>query len=334
MSIVTSPTDDTRSLADRFRSLTDVWSRSLVRIVDVAAAFADSTEWVVAGSPTAAHHLAAIADVDVATVREWIRIGRQLRALPASAAAFAAGEISYSKLRTLTRIATPDNERELLEIAFTIPAGDLGRALAAWMGRNCDPEELDAHQQRRRAIRERVEPDGTTTVTMSLPPLVAAAWSATLTTIVMRTTRRPAGASADAWPTLAQQKVDALHTLLTEGGSGSLVEVVLHVRGDGCTLDDGTPIPGSVVERIAPDAFLRALIHDAEGRPINASGRQRHPTNRQKRVVKEREPACRDCGRTDLLVFDHVPSFAESQHTLVEELEVRCSPCHRRRHGA
>lgn len=216
MPIVTSPTDDTRSLADRFRSLTDVWSRSLVRIVEVAAAFADSTEWVVAGSPTAAHHLAEIASVDVATVREWIRIGRQLRTLPASATAFATGEISYSKLRTLSRIATPDNERDLLEIARAVPAGDLGRALAAWMGRTCDPEELDAHQQRRRAIRERVEPDGMTTVTMSRPPFVAGAWSAAPTTIVMRTTRRPARASADAWPTLAQQKVDALHTLLTD----------------------------------------------------------------------------------------------------------------------
>jgi hypothetical protein len=334
MPVATSPTEATRSLADRFRSLTDVWSRSLVRIVRVAAAFADSAEWVVAGSPTAAHHLAAIADVDVATVREWIRIGRQLRTLPASADAFASGDISYSKLRTLTRVATPDNERELLEIARDVPAGDLGRALAAWMGRNCDPEDLDAHQQRRRAIRERVEPDGTTTVTMSLPPLVAGAWSAALTTLVMRNTRHPGHASAGAWPTLAQQKVDALHTLLTEGGSGSIVEVVLHVRGDGCTLDDGTPIPESVVERVAPDSFLRALIHDAESRPVNASGRQRHPTTRQKRVVTAREPACRDCGRTDLLVFDHVPSYEESHHTLVEELEVRCSPCHRRRHAS
>ncbi|MEZ5246901.1 MAG: DUF222 domain-containing protein [Acidimicrobiales bacterium] len=334
MPVAPSPTEDTRSLADRFRSLTDVWSRSLVRIVDLAAAFADSTEWVVAGSPTAAHHLAAIADVDVATVREWIRIGRQLRTLPASADAFASGVISYSKLRTLSRVATPDNERELLEIACDVAAGELGRALAAWMGRNCDPEDLDAHQQRRRAIRERVEPDGMTTVTMNLPPLVAGAWSAALDTLVMRNPPRPGHASADAWPTLAQQKVDALHTLLTQGGSGSIVEVVLHVRGDGCTLDDGTPIPGSVVERIAPDSFLRALIHDAESRPVNASGRQRHPTTRQKRVVTAREPACRDCGRTDLLVFDHVPSYQESQHTLVEELEVRCSPCHRRRHAS
>jgi 5-methylcytosine-specific restriction endonuclease McrA len=49
--------------------------------------------------------------------------------------------------------------------------------------------------------------------------------------------------------------------------------------------------------------------------------------------VKEREPACRDCGRTELLQFDHVPPFEQTLHTVVEELEVRCSPCHRKRHG-
>ena len=328
------PVLEATPLTDEFRSLADVWSRSLVLIVGLAAEFADSAEWVLADSPTAAHRLGEIADVEVATAREWIRIGRQLRSLPASADAFESGGISYSKLRTLTRIATAENERDLLEIARRVPAGDLGRALAAWTRRSLDPAELDAHQQRRRSIRERVEPDGMTTVTMSLPPLVAGAWTAALTTIVMQGCGRQTRASADAWPTLAQQKVDALQWLLSEGGGGLLTEVVLHVRGDGCSLDDGTPIPQSVVEKIASSSFIRALIHDAECRPINASGRQRHPSTRQKRVVKEREPVCRDCGRTDLLEFDHVPPFSESGQTVVEELEVRCAPCHHKRHAA
>ena len=109
-------------------------------------------------------------------------------------------------------------------------------------------------------------------------------------------------------------------------------EVVLHVRGDGCTLDDGTPIAGSVVERIAPESFLRVLIHDAERRPINASGRHRHPTTRQKRVVHERDRGCVDCGSTTLLEADHDPDFAITGHTLVDELKERCWTCHRGRH--
>jgi hypothetical protein len=111
-----------------------------------------------------------------------------------------------------------------------------------------------------------------------------------------------------------------------------VTEVVMHVRGDGCTLDDGAPLAGSVVERIAPRAFLRALIHDAEGRPINASSRHRHPTTRQRRVVRERDRACVDCGSTDFLEYDHDPPYERSRHTVVDELKVRCWSCHHARH--
>ena len=140
-----------------------------------------------------------------------------------------------------------------------------------------------------------------------------------------------ASAGASAAASLSQQRADGLVALLA-GGAEVVTEMVLHVRGDGCSLDDGTPVPGSVVERLAPDAFLRALIHDAEGRPINASARQRHPTARQKRVVRERDRACVDCGSVDLIQYDHVPDFDVSRRTVVDELQCRCAPCHRTRH--
>jgi hypothetical protein len=95
---------------------------------------------------------------------------------------------------------------------------------------------------------------------------------------------------------------------------------------------DGTPITDSEVAQLLPEGFIRALIHDAHGKPINASGKQRHPTTRQKRVVKERDRCCVDCGSNDLHEFDHDPAFEQTGHTIVDELKVRCAPCHRRRH--
>ena len=53
---------------------------------------------------------------------------------------------------------------------------------------------------------------------------------------------------------------------------------------------------------------------------------------RQKRVVKERDRSCVDCGSTDLLQYDHDPDFEVSGHTIVDELTLRCAPCHHRRH--
>ncbi|MEZ5280451.1 MAG: HNH endonuclease [Acidimicrobiales bacterium] len=95
---------------------------------------------------------------------------------------------------------------------------------------------------------------------------------------------------------------------------------------------DGTWPTGSTVDRQLPDVFMRALIHDSNRRPVDATNRRRFPTPRQMRLVKARDKACVDCGRRDLLVYDHVPPFEASGHTSTAELELRCSPCHTKRH--
>ena len=249
----------------------------------------------------------------------------------ASADAFANGDLSYTKIRTLTRVATPDNETELVELAKSVPASDLGRAIAAWPQRNGEPEALERYQHRRRSVSWCNEPDGMLRFTVRLPPLASGTLIAALSSCVMKS--KPRREPDGTWPTLAQQHADAVGEIL-DGGLGEVsTEIVIHVRGDGTTMDDGTPIPATVIERVAPTSFLRALIHDAEGRPINASGRQRHPTVRQKRVVKERDRGCVDCGRTELGTYDHVPEFEISGRTIVDELDLRCAPCHWKRHG-
>ena len=61
------------------------------------------------------------------TAREQVRVARALAALPASRAEFAAGRLSYAKVRALTRIATPDTEPDWLEMATPMTAGQLER---------------------------------------------------------------------------------------------------------------------------------------------------------------------------------------------------------------
>jgi hypothetical protein len=174
-----------------------------------------------------------------------------------------------------------------------------------------------------------------------LPPESGGILTTAVDAQVMRAERGD-DASADApdslsvakWPTMPQQRADALLAMVTGGGADLTAELIIHIRGDGCSLDDGTPVADSIVERLVSDAFLRVLIHDAERRPINASGRQRHPTDRQKRVVRERDRACVDCGSTTLLQYDHDPDFDQTRRTIVEELKIRCWRCHKARHAA
>lgn len=302
------------TLTARLTDAIDNWSTSQRAVVELAATFADSSEWAAAGVPTSAHWIAGVADIEVCTAREWIRVGRRLRSLPQITDAFERGDISYTKVRVLTRLATSTNEPALLAIAASVSAGQLARAIAAWVGRTSASEALERYQHQQRSVSWRSEPDGMVTFTARLTPLVAGVLIARLTTAVMTSAKR-ADSLAD-WPTLAQQHADALETLLREGGGSVVTEVVLHVRGDGCTLDVGTPIPLSAIEKITPDALIRALIHDARGHPVNASHRRRHPTDRQKPQ------------------YDHDPDYALSGHTVVDELELRCAPCHDHRHTA
>jgi hypothetical protein len=314
----------------RIEEVVENWATSQYELVTLAAEFADSPDWILTGSPTAAHWLAIIADVEPCTTREWIRIGRLLQTLPATADALRTRQISYSKARALTRLATPENEQELLGIATTTTAADLGRALAAWLHRNSEPEDIAAHHQRQRSVKWRTEPDGMTTFTLRLPPLLAGILISFLTTWIVTT--RPKPDNAGDWPTVAQQQADAVECLLTNGAGAVDIEVVVHVAGDGNTLDDGTPILDSVVGDLIPQSFISALIHDSNGSPIDATNRRRHPTRRQKRLVKARDQHCTDCGRLELLEYDHQPAYEQTGHTITSELKLRCAPCHTNRH--
>ena len=134
-------------------------------------------------------------------------------------------------------------------------------------------------------------------------------------------------------PSLAQQRADAFVLLLLGKNIELVTEVVIHVRGDGTTFDDGTPVTNNAVCQRLDQSFVRMLLHDIEGRPIDASNRRRHPTTRQKRVVLEaHHHECVDCQSPDLLELDHNPPYEQTQHTVTTELEPRCAPCHRARH--
>ena len=301
-------------------------ANALYRLVKLCGAFEQTSIWAIDGFPTAAHWIALALDVEVCTAREWIRISKKLEGLLLIDQAFANRVISYSKVRALSRFATKDNQAELLAIAQGVPAGRLNRVLAGWSLKNQNPELINNRHRAERGLFVNDDPDGAVVATLRLPPLPGKRLLAAVDARVMKDT----DASTDA--SLAQRRADALVELVTTGPAKVDTEVVIHLRGDGAGFDDGTPIAGSIVEAIAPESFIRVLIHEADRLPINASGRHRHPTVRQKRVVKERDRHCVDCGSEEFLQYDHVPDFEQSRRTQVDELVLRCSRCHKKRH--
>jgi hypothetical protein len=105
------------------------------------------------------------------TAREHVRVARALRDLPVIRARFAAGRLSYAKVRALTRIATAANEAGLAELAGPMTGNQLERFARAHR-RVTHADDEAARVQRR--LTWRLEEDGSLAGTFRLPPLQGA----------------------------------------------------------------------------------------------------------------------------------------------------------------
>ena len=103
--------------------------------------------------------------------REHVRVARALRDLPVICGEFAAGRLSYAKVRALTRIAAPATERGLAEIAGPMTGNQLERFARAH--RKVTSAD-DAAARIRRRLAWRLEEDGSLAGTFRLPPLAGA----------------------------------------------------------------------------------------------------------------------------------------------------------------
>ena len=79
--------------------------------------FDENGYWGGPGLMSCAHWLNFKCGMGMNAARERVRVARALPELPKISAAFEAGTLSYSKVRAMTRVATPENEDFLLNIA-------------------------------------------------------------------------------------------------------------------------------------------------------------------------------------------------------------------------
>src|SRR5690606_36463710 len=84
--------------------------------------------WADGSTRSCAHWLGWKCGIDLGAAREKVRVARALEALPRISAAMAGRELSYSKVRALSRVATPATEDTLLMIALHGTAAQIGRA--------------------------------------------------------------------------------------------------------------------------------------------------------------------------------------------------------------
>ena len=134
--------------------------------------FDECDGWYVHGARSCAHWLNWRIGLGLVAAREKVRVARALGELPKLSAAMERGAVSYSKLRALTRIATPDTEEDLLESAMVTTASHVEKMVRLYRSASRPEDELEraARQQEEKHLRTWWDDDGMLVLEGRLPP--------------------------------------------------------------------------------------------------------------------------------------------------------------------
>jgi len=298
------------------------------------------------------------------TAREHVRVARALRDLPVIREEFAAARLSYAKVRALTRIATPDTEAGLAEIAGPMTGNQLERfARAHRQASQAD----DVAARVRRRLAWRFEEDGSLAGTFRLPPLQGAVLLKALRAAVgdlehpHEHEEEGAGVSAET-PAVAGPPVVATSSSLAdallvvaeaflagkEAGADDpeVYQVVVHVGADAltdapsgpgdpadpgrCHVEDGPAISVSTAQMLGCGAALSWMVHDRNGSVLRLGRRRRRPNAALRRAARERDrcrcrfPGC-ESRRVDL---HHIRFWSHGGRTDLDNLISLCKYHH------
>jgi len=149
------------------------WASSLAAaecdFLDLLAEFDAREAWGEWGMRSTAHWLSWRLGLGPGVAREKVRVARALQRLPLVHAAFAAGELTYSKVRALSRVATERTEAELVTVARGATGAQLDTVVRQWRQTLVEVNTASSHV--RRGVRRRIEDDGSYVYTVRVSPL-------------------------------------------------------------------------------------------------------------------------------------------------------------------
>jgi hypothetical protein len=345
-------------LGDEIAELAAHLDAATARLLDLIREFDARGGWG-NGFASCAHWLAWRVGLALGAAREHVRVARALGSLPRLREALARGELSYSKVRALTRVATPETEERLLAVGRAGTAEHVELIVRGWrrMDRKAEAEE-SARRHRHRTlhvyldadgmmvIRGRLEPEVGTVVMQALTAARDALYRRRTADVPAGTPDVPAGTSivdgSPEAPTMEQQQADALalvaetalHRGMDPGAPGERYQVVVHVDAQvladadapgQSVLDGGARVPAGTSQRLACDASRVVMRHNADGRITEVGARTRTIPPALRRALQHRDKGCRfpGCG----LPFGqghHIRHWAHGGPTKLSNLAMLC----------
>ncbi len=300
-----------------------------------------------------AHWLAWSCSMTLPTAREHGRVAKALRRMPTVAAAFAAGRLSNSKVREVTRVVDVVDEAQLCELALTATAAQLAVMISAF--RSADGRRWPQPARRRLHWIER---DDGMVERVRLPKDEAATINAALAAASDQFGTPPPNtrASADPDATPPYSQVDALldvaPSFLTTAPQDRSGEdrplVVVHVdadlladppalenvpagtsppaHGKVCHLQGLGGIEPDTARRLACDATLLGAITTHDGEVLDLGRTRRSVSKAQRRALLIRDRTCQypGCSQQRHLDAHHILGWAAGGQTDLDNLVLLC----------
>jgi hypothetical protein len=330
--------DDIAELFAHISAATARWLRLLAELDerggwnDGYKSLADWLSWRCGISPT--------------TARDHVRVARALTRRPLVAAAFERGELSYSKVRALTRLDESFTEELMLNYAQHSSASQIETIVRGC--RRCVAVEQGAERQfAEREFSWHYDADGAVVFNGRLPAEMGA--------VVIRAIEAardelgpPPREIADglSWDlaelttSASARRADAFvavaKTALTEkASSADVYQVVVHVDAHAldasaetpgrCTLEDGEPLPVELARKLSCDASIVRVVEN-DGKTISLGRKTRTIPPALRRALRIRDKTCRfpGCTRRHHLDGHHIKHWADGGATDLENLLHLC----------
>jgi len=290
------------------------------------------------GLATCAEWLAWRCDLSMTTAREKVRVARALKELPLISASFSVGELSYAKVRALTRVANHDNEDSLLEFALRHTATNVAERCRELRLGDVSSLGIAERAFANRSLRLSRNTDrGMMTVTVDLPLETGELIEKALDKARDDECLQIPDLVDTSWST---RQADAFITMLKEylqdSAKGGRSEsdnclVTIHVDQSALVGNEGrSALPIESVKRLCCDSHAIVLTEGA-GQPLSIGRKSRIVPRSIERAVKARDhgrcvfPGCKN---RRFLHCHHVEHWANGGETSLDNLMLLCTRHH------
>lgn len=327
-------------IEDLDRSILTLCSRINAATYDLLVLIREFDErvgWLKWGMKNCAEWLAWRCDVSMATAHEKVRVAHALKQLPAVSRNFSTGEISYSKVRALTRVANRHNEDELLAFALRHTAARVAeRCRELRFGTDLSTDSATRAYANRSLRLRRDHQRGMMTITVELPLDTGELLEKALDKARDDECLEVPDLVDTSWSTRqADALVNVLKSYLHDGDGSSTSDdylVTIHVDQAALAGKEGrSALPIESVKRICCDSHAVVLTENEKGEPLSIGRKTRVVPKSIERALHARDHGCcrfPGCGNRRFLHSHHVEHWSNGGETSLANLMLLCTKHH------